>query len=84
MRNSGFTFRAAGRSVLSSPAGPEYQGESDDQHHSEHPHPSGIPSFHAISVHGTVSLYFSLLSLRLFGSAIMAMWSVIICIIICM
>src|ERR1019366_4505421 len=34
---------------------PEYQGQSDDQHHPEHPHPTRVPPFHTISVHGTSS-----------------------------
>src|SRR5450759_2624634 len=40
------------RSTQISLACPEYQGQSDDQHHTEHPHPTHVPPFHAISVHG--------------------------------
>src|SRR5665213_244230 len=43
-------------SLLSSPASPEYQGQSDNQHHPEHPHPSGVPPLHAISVHVVIFL----------------------------
>src|ERR1035437_978334 len=51
--------RTAEDSHRNSPARPEYQGESDDQHHSEQTNPNHIPThiptLHAISVHGTSS-----------------------------
>jgi hypothetical protein len=44
-------------STQKSPACPKYQGESDDQHHSEQTNPDHIPThvptLHAISVHET-------------------------------
>jgi hypothetical protein len=46
-------------STQNSPACPEYQGESDEQHHSEQTNPNHIPThiptLHAISVHGASS-----------------------------